>query len=384
MKTLAGDGPDELPPGWAAHMRRALELAGSVASASPNPRVGCVLARGGDVVAEGWHAGAGAPHAEAAALAKAGAGGRGATAFVSLEPCRHEGRTGPCVRALAEAGVGAVALAGLDPDPRMAGRGAKELEAAGIDVFHLAGFERPARAINPGYFKRLERGLPRVRVKLAMSLDGRAALAGGESKWITGPAARADVQRLRAESCAVLTGVGTVLADDPRLDLRPAELPPGAAPPARRPRRVVLDSRLRTPAGARALTAPGPAIVFTRDDSPRRAAAGEDVTVTPLRERDPNHPDRIDPAAVLKSLARDFLCNEALVEAGPALSAAFLMNGLADELIVYIAPRLFGRDARALLDIGGIRSLNDTVELTLADATRIGGDLRLILRPRAR
>lgn len=383
MKTLAAGGPDAPPPDWAAHMRRALALAGSVASASPNPRVGCVLARGGDVVAEGWHAGAGAPHAEAMALAAAGAAARGAAAFVSLEPCRHEGRTGPCVRALAEAGVSAVALAGLDPNPQMAGRGAQELGEAGIDVFHLADFEEPARAVNPGYFKRLERGLPRVRIKLAMSLDGRTALAGGESKWITGPAARADVQRLRAESCAVLTGVGTVLADDPGLDLRPAELPPGAAPPARRPRRVVLDSRLRTPAGARVLEAPDPAIVFARDDAPR-AAAGKGATVRPLRERDPRHPERIDPAAVLTSLAREFLCNEVLVEAGPTLCAAFLMNGLADELIVYIAPRLFGRDARALLDIGGIRSLDDAVELALADVARVGDDLRVVLRPRAR
>ena len=259
------------------HMARALDLARrGLYSTGPNPRVGCVIAHGENVVGEGWHRYAGEPHAEIHALAAAGGDSRGATAYVTLEPCRHTGRTGPCTRALIEAGVAKVVAAMPDPDPRVAGRGFAELAQAGIEV-ETGLMEAPARALNRGFVSRHERGRPWVRCKLAATLDGRTATATGESRWITGKAARADVHRLRAQADAVLTGIGTLLADDPRLDARVEDVrmedvqtedarmeDTGClAPPMRSPMRVIVDSRLRTPPSARALSAPGDVLIAT-------------------------------------------------------------------------------------------------------------------------
>ena len=209
---------------WPVYMRRALQLAGNVLCTTPNPRVGCIIVNNNSVVGEGWHIAAGQAHAEVMALQSAGDLTQGATAFVSLEPCAHRGRTGPCSQALIKAGIAIVVVAGVDPDERVAGQGIRDLETAGIEVFHLTDFESEARDLNAGYFKRQESGLPLVRLKLAMSLDGRTALANGESKWITGKEARADVQKLRASSSAVITGINTVLSDDPALNVRANEL----------------------------------------------------------------------------------------------------------------------------------------------------------------
>ena len=249
------------------HMARALDLARrGLYSTDPNPRVGCVIARGERVVGEGWHRYAGEPHAEIHALAAAGGDSRGATAYVTLEPCRHTGRTGPCTRALIEAGVTKVMAAMPDPDPRVAGRGFAELAEAGIEV-ETGLMEASARALNRGFVSRHERGRPWVRCKLAATLDGRTATAAGESRWITGEAARADVHRLRAQAGAVLTGIGTLLADDPRLDARMEDAwmedTGRLAPPMRPPMRVIVDSRLRTPPPARALSAPGDILIMT-------------------------------------------------------------------------------------------------------------------------
>ena len=244
------------------HMTRALDLARrGLYSTDPNPRVGCVIARGEHVVGEGWHRYAGEPHAEIHALAAAGGDSRGATAYVTLEPCLHTGRTGPCTRGLIEAGVAKVVAAMPDPDPRVAGQGFAELAEAGIEV-ETGLLEAPARALNRGFVSRHERGRPWVRCKLAATLDGRTATAAGESRWITGEAARADVHRLRAQAGAILTGIGTLLADDPRLDAR-LEDTGCSVPPVRPPIRVIVDSRLRTPPAARVLSAPGDVLIAT-------------------------------------------------------------------------------------------------------------------------
>ena len=267
-------------------LERALALARrGLFTAHPNPRVGCVLVRGGEIVGEGWHRAAGEAHAEVHALAAAGARARGATAYVSLEPCCHHGRTPPCTEALIRAGVARVVAAGRDPDPRVAGRGFERLREAGIEA-GPADSPRLARAaadLNPGFFKRAAAGRPFVRLKLAMSLDGRTALPGGESRWITGQAARRDVQRWRARAGALLTGIGTVLADDPRLTIRPAELDledtgagPEAPPDPDRLLRAVLDSRLRTPPGAALFASPAPVLIATAGGAAR--AAGDERT----------------------------------------------------------------------------------------------------------
>ena len=263
------------------YMARALDLARrGLYSTGPNPRVGCVIARGGRVVGEGWHRYAGEPHAEIHALAAAGGDARGATAYVTLEPCRHTGRTGPCTRALIEAGIAKVVAAMPDPDPRVAGRGFAELAEAGIEV-ETGLMEASARSLNRGFVSRHERGRPWVRCKLAATLDGRTATATGESRWITGEAARADVHRLRARADAILTGIGTLLADDPRLDARMEDARTEAArmedartedtgrlaPSMQPPMRVIVDSRLRTPPSARVLSAPGGVLIATIGDA---------------------------------------------------------------------------------------------------------------------
>ncbi|MBA2077731.1 riboflavin biosynthesis protein RibD [Rhodanobacter sp. PCA2] len=353
-------------------MAHALRLAErGLFTTQPNPRVGCVIAHGDAVVGSGWHQRAGEPHAEVFALREAGERARGATAYVTLEPCAHHGRTPPCADALVAAGVARVVIAAEDPFPQVAGRGIAVLRAAGIAVD--GGLLRDeARELNIGFFSRLERGRPFVRVKLAMSLDGRTALANGESKWITGDAARADVQRWRARSSAVLTGSGTVLADDPRLTVRLPEDTPRVPP-----LRVVLDRRLRTPSGSHVLDAVAPTLLLHGAHAVMSDAPHAGVEYAEVAERD----GVLDLSAVLALLAaRD--CNEVHVEAGPTLCGALFAAGLADELLLYVAPVLLGDGARALLALPPLESMAGRWRLDVVDQRQVGADWRLRLRPK--
>jgi len=352
-------------------MARALELAArGLYTTDPNPRVGCVLVREGRIVGEGWHARAGQPHAEPLALAAAGIAARGATAYVSLEPCNHHGRTPPCTEALIAAGVARVVYGARDPNPRVSGAGEERLRSAGIEV---AGglLEVESRELNCGFVKRMETGLPWVRVKLAMSLDGRTALANGESRWITADAARKDAQRYRARSSAIVTGIGTVLGDDPAMNVRVPDSD-------RQPWRVVLDSDLRTPPGSRIIERDGRVLVFgTRDDAARRAAL---EAKSALVEILPSDGGRLRLAEVLARLGR-LEMNEVWVEAGPKLAGAFVRASLFDELVVYVAPSLIGGDAMPLVQLPGIAKLDERLRLRFTDISAVGDDLRLTLRP---
>ena len=364
-------------------MQRALELAArGLATTHPNPRVGCVIARNGRILAEGWHVRAGEGHAEAAALEAAGTQAAGATVYVTLEPCSHQGRTPPCADALIAARVARVVYAIADPNPLVDGRGAERLKAAGVGVAEgLMAAE--AAELNVGFIRRMRTGRPWVRVKLAMSLDGRTALAGGASRWISGAAARADVQQWRARSAAILTGVGTVLADDPRLDVRPADAAGGQ--PAHQPLRVVLDSALRTPAAARILAAPGETLIITAlaatdpDWEPRCAAlAAQGARIETL----PADGSRVPLAAALDRLG-ELEINELQVEAGPTLAGELLQQGLCDELLLYVAPKLLGPAAQPLLALPEPAGIDAAPGFDIAEAARVGDDLRLRLRPRA-
>ncbi|MGD8429602.1 MAG: bifunctional diaminohydroxyphosphoribosylaminopyrimidine deaminase/5-amino-6-(5-phosphoribosylamino)uracil reductase RibD, partial [Ectothiorhodospiraceae bacterium] len=336
----------------------------------PNPRVGCVVVRDGVVVGEGWHQRAGEPHAEVHALRVAGDAARGATVYVTLEPCSHHGRTPPCAEALADAGVHRVVAAAVDPNPEVAGTGLDHLRAAGIET--ASGLMTEAAwALNPGFRKRMSRGLPYVRVKLAASLDGRTAMASGESKWITGAAARADVHRLRARSSAIVTGIGTVLADDPRLTAR------DVGGEVLQPRRVILDSWLRTPPRAQVLQG-GATILYSQPDEERLAAL--DAAGAELWPMRPGATGRVEPVEALAALARHEV-NEIIVEAGPTLSGALMQEGLVDELVVYLAPHLMGHEGNPLLRLPGLSSMADRVPVSVVDMRRIGEDLRIVARP---
>lgn len=358
-----------------AHMARALRLGeAALGATAPNPAVGCVLVRDGRIVGEGATRPPGGAHAEIVALAAAGAGARGATAYVTLEPCDHTGRTGPCSQALIEAGVRRVVCAVLDPNP-IAGSGLERLRAAGIDV-EVGVLEAQARAVNRGFFARMTRGRPWVCSKLAASLDGRTALANGKSQWITGPDARTDVHRFRARSGAILTGIGTVLADDPQLTARPSA--------GREPLRAVVDARLATPPSARLLTLPGEVVLFTTAPAAAAAAwrarvgASERVRIVRI-----GGAERCDLVEVLAQLAA-LEVNDVWVEAGPRLNGALLERGLVDELVLYLAPHLLGDGARGLFSLPPLESLAERVPLKIDDIRRIGDDLRIIARPDAR
>ncbi len=369
-----------------AHMGRALQLAQrGLYTTHPNPRVGCVLVREGHIVGEGWHERAGGPHAEVVALRQAGDAARGATAYVTLEPCCHEGRTPPCTKALIEAGVSRVVAAMLDPDPRVSGKGLKALQAAGLRV--ASGLcAAQAAALNPGYVLRMERGLPLVRCKLAMTLDGRTATAQGESRWITSEDARQDVHRLRARSSAVMTGVGTVLADDPALTVRLAGTGTtggvaremtgagGGGDGWRQPMKVVVDTTLRTPPTVRLFATPGQVLIVTAHEDMGRIAAleacGAQVACFPARA------GKVDLEAVLRHLA-DLEVNEVLLEAGPVLAGAMLAGGWVDELVLYVAPRLLGDAARGLFHLPALARLADAVELEILDVRAVGRDWRI-------
>ena len=383
MISLSGAELDHADPDYALHMGRALFLARSVLTATPNPRVGCVILDAShEVAGEGWHAAPGQPHAEVVALRQAGERARGGTAVVSLEPCAHHGRTPPCVDALIAAGVKTVVLAVKDPFPAVAGRGILSLEQAGIRVIHLQSFEAQARAVNAGFFKRQETGLPFLRCKLAMSLDGRTAAADGSSQWITGPEARQQVQRLRAGSCAILTGIGTVLADDPSLTVRPDEVSlsdherrQGGIALGRQPLRVIMDSRLRTPATARILQGPGEVLIFSG------ASAGSAYPQSVRVHCDAGWQTGVDPRAVLESLAAQQGVNEVLLEAGPVLSGSFLRAGLVDELVIFVGAKLLGHKGLPLLNLPQIDSLQQSLPLEFVEMTRIGEDCRIIAKP---
>lgn len=389
------------------HMAEALRLAARGRySTHPNPRVGCVIVRDGVVVGRGFHVRAGEAHAEVHALRDAGERAAGATAYVTLEPCAHHGRTPPCADALVAAGVSRVVIAAMDSNPLVAGQGAQRLRAAGIRV-ESGLLAAEAEALNAGFLRRMAGGLPWVRAKVAASLDGRTAMASGESQWITGPEARRDVQRWRAASSAVITGVGTVRADDPALTVRPAlwsdagELCPaqagseaGALP--RQPLRVVLDSTLRMSPDAALLRQPGATLVVTtaaelsRDEGlvaalmlcdPERAAraralraAGASLLAVPAASH-----GRPDLRILLAELARAG-CNEVLVEAGPGVTGSFLAAGLVDEFVLYQAPTLLGSTARPLAD-WPLALMAEQQRFRVSDLRRLGDDIRLILRP---
>jgi len=353
----------------AAWMARALQLAErGLHTTSPNPRVGCVLVKDGKNFGEGWHVRAGEPHAEIHALRAAGEAVRGATAYVTLEPCSHHGRTPPCADALIAAEVARVVVALQDPNPLVAGRGIAKLKAAGIAV-ECGLMEAAARELNIGFVTRMTRGTPWVRSKIAASLDGRTALANGVSKWITGEAARQDVQQWRARSCAVLTGVGTVLADDPQLNVRDS----GAT---RQPVRVVLDTELRISAKAKIVQGGNVLIYTASTDAAKQNALrerGADVIVMQIVEGGLPLP------AVLSDLAKRGI-NEVLVEAGKTLNGALLKAGLVDELVLYLAPQLLGDAARGLADMGELTQLEQRVALAWQDVRHVGNDIRITAR----
>ncbi len=347
-------------------LRRAVELARhGLYSVTGNPRVGCVVVRDGAVIGRGWHPRAGACHAEVEAIAAAGGDVRGATVYVSLEPCCHTGRQPPCTEALIRGGATRVVAAMSDPDPRVAGRGYQALRDAGVEVDSVELLE--ARALNAGYINRVTAGRPLVRVKLAASLDGRTAMADGESRWITSEAARADVQYWRARSSAIITGIGTVLADDPALTVRDSRFATRGA--LRQPLVAIADRRCRTPASAKLFAGDRRVLIFAAADAPDHARA--EVV---------KHPGAVvELAGMLERLAAEG-CNEVLVEAGATLAGAFFRERLWDEAVVYLAPRLLGHGAAPMAKLA-VDRLADATVAAIGGVKTIGADLRVVLQP---
>lgn len=352
-------------------MARALQLAErGLWTTSPNPRVGCVLVRDGEVVGEGWHEKAGEPHAEVHALREAGVRARGATAYVTLEPCSHHGRTPPCAEALIAAGVARVVAAMTDPNPLVAGKGLALLQAAGIET--ASGLlENEARELNIGFVSRMTRGRPWLRLKVASSLDGKTALNNGVSQWITGPAARTDGHRWRARACAILTGIGTVRDDDPQLNVRAVET-------SRQPLRVVVDSKLEIPLSARILQG-GPVLIAGAVENIEKIAllrsTGAEVVIFP------NAAGKVELSDLLQELARRGV-NEVHAEAGFKLNGSLMREGLVDELLLYLAPCLIGDAASGLFNLPELTTLDGKRLLQIRDLRQIGEDIRLIARLR--
>jgi diaminohydroxyphosphoribosylaminopyrimidine deaminase/5-amino-6-(5-phosphoribosylamino)uracil reductase len=352
-------------------MARALHLAElGLWTTSPNPRVGCVLVQAGEIVGEGWHEKAGEPHAEVHALRAAGDKAHGATAYVTLEPCSHTGRTPPCAEALIAAGVSRVVAAMTDPNPLVAGKGLAMLRAAGIET--ASGLlENEARELNIGFVSRMTRGRPWLRLKAAASLDGKTALNNGVSQWITGPEARRDGQRWRARACAILTGIGTVRDDDPQLNVRDLETP-------RQPLRVVVDSRLETPLTARILQG-GPVLIAGAIENAEKSAllrsTGAEVLILP------NAAGKVELKNLLEALARRGI-NEVHAEAGFKLNGSLMREGLVDELLLYLAPCLIGHEASGLFNLPELATLDGKRHLQIRDLRQVGEDIRLIARPR--
>jgi len=362
----------EFSPADHEAMAEALRLAcRGIYSAHPNPRVGCVLVNNGRRVGSGWHRRTGEAHAEIEALAEAGAAARDSTAYVTLEPCSHHGRTPPCADALVAAGVARVVAAMEDPNPKVAGAGLERLRSAGIAV-HAGLMRAEAAALNRGFVSRIARGRPFVRLKTAASMDGATAMASGESRWITGEAARRDVQRLRASSGAVMTGVDTVIADDPALTVRDEALDTGGLQPLR----IIVDSRLRTPPTARILAPGGRCRVYCVHDHERAAieAAGGEVVRVAARDGRP------DLLAVLEDLAA--LCiNDLLVEAGSTLAGSLLVGGLVDELVIYQAPHIMGSETRGIALTPEWQMIGQRLPLKITDLRRVGPDIRITAEP---
>ncbi|MFB9867362.1 bifunctional diaminohydroxyphosphoribosylaminopyrimidine deaminase/5-amino-6-(5-phosphoribosylamino)uracil reductase RibD [Vreelandella sulfidaeris] len=365
------------------YMAQALTLARKgLYTTDPNPRVGCVIVLNGQVVGEGFHLRAGEAHAEIHALEAAGELAEGATAYVTLEPCSHTGRTGPCAQALTIAQVSRVVVAMVDPNPQVSGRGIRMLEEAGIEVA-VGLLESEARALNPGFIARMTTQRPFVRLKMAMSLDGRTAMGSGESQWITGPEARTQVQRLRARSSAILSGVESIIMDDARLTLRPEQLKLANADDIviRQPLRVILDTHLRLPLAAACLTEPGRTLVITTPDHSaekraRLTQAGAEVQVLPA-----GNDGRIDLALMLQWLVENEQVNELLVETGATLAGAMLDAELVDELQLFVAPTLLGGDARPLFALPGLARMADQRRLAIHDMRAVGRDWRIIASP---
>ena len=354
-----------------AHMARALQLAArGLYSAHPNPMVGCVIVRNDVVVGEGWHERTGEPHAEINALAAAGRDAEGATAYVTLEPCAHHGKTPPCAEALIEAGISKVIAAMKDPFEQVAGRGIEMLAAAGVTT-EVGLMRTAAESLNAGFIARVTRERPLVRVKVAASIDGATAMKSGESQWITGPEARNDVQRLRARSGAIMTGIGTVLADDPSLNVRLKELTTAGLQPLR----VVLDSRLRMPLSAGMLALPGQTLVccIGKHDDSKLREAGAEVRSYAADET------AVDVGEVLTDLAQRGV-NDVLVEAGPGVTGYLLQKELVDELVIYQAPHIMGSETRGMFHTPSWLALADRKRLEISDVRRIGGDTRITAR----
>ena len=352
-----------------AYMALALQLAEKgLYSTSPNPRVGCVIVRDDHMVGSGWHERAGQPHAEINALNVAGTAAQGSTAYVTLEPCSHHGRTPPCTEALIKAGIARLVAAMQDPNPLVAGGGCALLKQAGIEV-ETGLMEAEAKALNIGFVTRMTRKRPWVRMKIAASLDGKTALNNGASQWITGEAARRDGHRLRARSCAVLTGIGTVLADDPQLIVRHVTT-------TRQPLRVVVDSHLEIPVDARVLRGGGE-LIITATPSEEKIAAIRNVGAHAIVLPDEN--DNVDLVKMMQILA-DFEINEVLVEAGGKLNGALINAGLVDELVIYLAPYLIGDAARSMLNLPELTDLAEKRALKIYDLRTVGPDIRIIAR----
>ncbi|MCS4494177.1 MAG: bifunctional diaminohydroxyphosphoribosylaminopyrimidine deaminase/5-amino-6-(5-phosphoribosylamino)uracil reductase RibD [Pantoea ananatis] len=361
------------------YMARALELARRGRfTTTPNPNVGCVIVRDGQIVGEGWHQRAGEPHAEVHALRMAGDRARGATAYVTLEPCSHHGRTPPCCDALIAAGVTRVVAAMQDPNPQVAGRGLHRLHQAGIEVSHGLMMQE-AEALNRGFLKRMRTGFPWIQLKLGASLDGRTAMASGESQWITSPAARRDVQRLRAQSSAILSSSATVLADNPSLTVRWSELDSESQRQVdeaelRQPVRVIVDSQNRVTPDHKLIEQLGETWLMRQQVDDRHWP--ETVTQIPVPLRD----SQLDLVALMMVLGQRQI-NSVWVEAGATLAGALIQAGLVDELIVYVAPKLLGNDARGLCQLAGLTQLADAPVFAFRDIRQVGDDVRLTLTP---
>lgn len=353
-------------------MQRCIELAlKGEYSSKPNPRVGCIIVKDGKVVAEGWHQYAGEMHAEVHALNQIGASAAGTSLYVTLEPCSHHGKTAPCCDAIIAAGVSKVVYGMIDPNPEVAGKGINKLKAAGVEV---AGPLLPEQCaeLNPGFIKRMTSALPYVRCKMAMSSDGRTAMASGESKWITGEEARQDVQLWRARSSAVITGIGTILADDPSLDTRVEGIE------LRQPLRVICDSTMRLPVTAKTLQIAGDILLVTTTEKEFQRPA--DIAASLEQVSLPGSDNEIDLHALLLYLAQEKECNEILIESGSTLAGAFIKAGLVDEIILYMAPKLLGHNGLPLFTIPGLENMEDRIELEYTDVSLLGKDCRMRVR----